>query len=246
MRVKTFIMATSAIGALALSAGVASAEPNGWYGAIDAGWHSADVASNRGVEFEVEDDWAGFARLGYRFNDNWRVEFEGGYRPGEIGEVFVASGAPFVCNVTPAVGTCAPMTDGDLEATTFMANVIYDFGTADSNVRPFIGLGAGVNRVHTKFLGTLASNRAVFFAADDSSTDLAAQAIAGLAFALGDRGHLDITYRYLISNMEVEAFTSAANPSSGFYPARYEDHSLTVGLRYAFGAVEPAYIAPPP
>ncbi|MBJ7448618.1 MAG: cell envelope biogenesis protein OmpA, partial [Brevundimonas sp.] len=39
MRVKTFILATSAAGALALSAGTASAEPNGWYGAIDAGYN---------------------------------------------------------------------------------------------------------------------------------------------------------------------------------------------------------------
>ena len=42
MRVKTFILATSAFGALALSAGVANAEPNGWYGAIDAGYHTID------------------------------------------------------------------------------------------------------------------------------------------------------------------------------------------------------------
>ncbi|MGZ9100893.1 MAG: cell envelope biogenesis protein OmpA, partial [Brevundimonas sp.] len=66
MRVKTFILATSAAGALALSAGVANAEPNGWYGALDAGWHSADAETNRSIRetFEIEDDWAGFARLG--------------------------------------------------------------------------------------------------------------------------------------------------------------------------------------
>ena len=37
MRVKTLILATSAAGALALSAGAAQADPNGWYGAIDLG-----------------------------------------------------------------------------------------------------------------------------------------------------------------------------------------------------------------
>ncbi|MDP3803823.1 MAG: cell envelope biogenesis protein OmpA, partial [Brevundimonas sp.] len=48
------------------TAGVANAEPNGWYGALDAGWHSADVETSRGTlrTIEVEDDWAGFARLG--------------------------------------------------------------------------------------------------------------------------------------------------------------------------------------
>ncbi|MFN3559952.1 MAG: outer membrane beta-barrel protein, partial [Brevundimonas sp.] len=86
MRVKTFILASSAAGALALSAGVAAAEPNGWYGAIDAGYHTIGdietVSQTTGpqFDFEVDDSWAGFARLGYRFNENWRVELEGGYR----------------------------------------------------------------------------------------------------------------------------------------------------------------------
>ena len=77
MRVKTFILATSAVGALALSAGVANAEPNGWYGAVDAGYHTIgtiEADGQRGPQFDIEaqDDWAAFARLGYRFDQNWR------------------------------------------------------------------------------------------------------------------------------------------------------------------------------
>ncbi|MDQ7812524.1 outer membrane beta-barrel protein, partial [Brevundimonas sp.] len=160
------------------AAGAASADPNGWYGAIDAGWHTAEVETDRFAdEFEVDDDWAGFARLGYRFTENWRVELEGGYRPGELGEV-TASGTPAICNAIPAVGPCENP-EGDITATTLMVNVLYDFGTADSTLRPFIGLGAGINRVNTEFLGTLASNRTVAVGADDSSAKLAAQAIAG-------------------------------------------------------------------
>ena len=37
MRMKTFVLASSAAAALALSAGAASAEPNGWYGASRQG-----------------------------------------------------------------------------------------------------------------------------------------------------------------------------------------------------------------
>nr|MBB5291386.1 opacity protein-like surface antigen [Brevundimonas basaltis] len=50
MRVKTIILASCAAGALALSAGAASADPNGWYGAIDAGYHMPEVDTNIGVE----------------------------------------------------------------------------------------------------------------------------------------------------------------------------------------------------
>ncbi|RZJ44924.1 MAG: cell envelope biogenesis protein OmpA, partial [Brevundimonas sp.] len=60
MRVKTFILASSAAGALALSAGVAAAEPNGWYGAVDAGYHTIDGiearSQNTGRLFEIEAD----------------------------------------------------------------------------------------------------------------------------------------------------------------------------------------------
>ena len=55
-----------------LSAGAASAEPNGWYGAIDAGYHMIDdinaESSTTGANwnYEVNDGWAAFARLGIR------------------------------------------------------------------------------------------------------------------------------------------------------------------------------------
>ena len=42
MRMKTLVLASSAATALALSAGAASADPNGWYGAIDAGYRVMD------------------------------------------------------------------------------------------------------------------------------------------------------------------------------------------------------------
>lgn len=229
-----------------LAAGAASAEPNGWYGALDAGWHTADVETAQGVDFDTEDSWAGFARLGYRFTENWRVELEGGHRSGgDLEGATLGTGAAFICNVTPATGACdAP--DGEISSTTLMANVIYDFGDASWSLRPFIGLGAGVNRVNTEFVGTLASNRAVGFGADDSSAKLAAQAIAGLAWAISDRAHLDLTYRYLMSNMEFDTFASSAAFDRGPFQGRYTDHSLTLGLRYAFGAMEPAYVPPPP
>ena len=50
MRVKTLILATSAAGALALSAGAASADPNGWYGAIDAGYHMPEAETNNFID----------------------------------------------------------------------------------------------------------------------------------------------------------------------------------------------------
>src|SRR5690606_25168038 len=242
MRVKTLILATSAAGALALSAGAASADPNGWYGAIDAGYHMAEAETSAGFDVEIDDDWAGFARLGYRFTPNWRVELEGGYRPGEIGEMAVGD-VPAICNAIPAVGPCENP-EGDLTSTSLMMNVIYDFGSADSTLRPFIGLGAGLNRVNTEYLGTLAFDRTVGVGADDSSSELAAQALAGLTWALSDRASMDLTYRYLMSNFSFETFASAPVGDFGPVDGRYTDHSISLGLRYAFGADEPVTYVP--
>ncbi|WP_156363198.1 outer membrane beta-barrel protein, partial [Brevundimonas sp. Leaf168] len=87
------------------AAGAASAEPNGWYGAIDAGYRVMDdinmEAASTGFNhvYEAEQGWAAFARLGYRFNPSWRVELEGGYRSGDIGTVRAPNGgAGGLCN----------------------------------------------------------------------------------------------------------------------------------------------------
>ncbi|MDZ4113924.1 MAG: outer membrane beta-barrel protein, partial [Brevundimonas sp.] len=90
MSMKVKLLASVAAAGI-FAAGAASAEPNGWYGAIDAGWHTVndvsafDTTDLQSYEFEVEDSWAAFGRLGYRFDQNWRVELEGGYRIGELG-----------------------------------------------------------------------------------------------------------------------------------------------------------------
>ena len=131
---KLHLLAGVAVAGL-FAAGAASAEPNGWYGAIDAGYHimedginAESATTGNNWNFEVNDGWAAFARLGYRFNPNWRVELEGGYRSGDIGTVRAISGPNGVCNITPATGPCTSP-DGDITSTTLMANVIYDFGT---------------------------------------------------------------------------------------------------------------------
>src|SRR5690606_22329029 len=89
-------------------------------------------------------------------------------------------------------------------------------------------------------------NRTVGIGADDSSTKLAAQALAGVAMRLGDRANLDLTYRYLMSSFEFDSVVSAGAPAVGPFSGDFENsHTVTLGLRYAFGADEPAYVPPP-
>lgn len=252
MRLNKMLLASGAAAALAMTATAASADPNGWYGAVDAGFHTMEdginaESSTTGANWnwEVNDGWAAFARLGYRFNPNWRLELEGGYRAGDIGTVRAITGSQGLCNLTPATGGCFSP-EGDITSTTLMANLIYDFGSADAVLRPFVGLGVGVNRVNTDAIGNLRANRTAALAADDSSTEFAAQAIAGLAWALSERTSLDLTYRYLTGDAawaSTTAGTGVGATAFGTWEGDYDQsHTVSLGLRYSFGAVE----APPP
>jgi outer membrane protein OmpA-like peptidoglycan-associated protein len=254
------LLASGAAAALAMSATAASADPNGWYGAVDAGFHTMEdginaESSTTGANWnwEVNNGWAAFARLGYRFNPNWRLELEGGYRSGDIGTVRANSGTQGLCNLTPATGGCFSP-EGDITSTTLMANLIYDFGSADAVLRPFVGVGVGVNRVNTQTIGALRANRSAAFAADDSSAEFAAQAIAGLAWAISERTSLDLTYRYLTGDASWASTTSGTGVGAtqfGTWEGDYDQsHTVSLGLRYSFGAIEapppPPVPAPPP
>ncbi|MFY8141599.1 MAG: OmpA family protein [Caulobacter sp.] len=254
------LLASGAAAALAMSATAASADPNGWYGAVDAGFHTMEdginaESSTTGANWnwEVNNGWAAFARLGYRFNPNWRLELEGGYRSGDIGTVRANSGTQGLCNLTPASGGCFSP-EGDIKSSTLMANLIYDFGAADAALRPFVGLGVGVNRVATDAIGGLRANRAAVLGADDTSVEFAAQAIAGLAWAISERTSLDLTYRYLTGDASWASTTSGTGVGAtqfGTWEGDYDQsHTVSLGLRYSFGAIEapppPPVPAPPP
>ena len=89
------LLAGAALAAVFAASG-AYAQDTGWYGAVDLGWHTPQdiqaTGSNPGTgtsaptsfpynwDFAPSDDWAGFARVGYKVSPHWRVELEGGYR----------------------------------------------------------------------------------------------------------------------------------------------------------------------
>ena len=156
---------------LAMVAGApAMAEPNGPYVAGDIGWHSpsTDAEFCTGatcVDADVELDGGAvlFGRFGTRLNPAFRLEAELGQRWGQI----------------DTVSGVAPTDDTDANATSLMANALFDFGSG--RARPFIGAGVGWARV-TLDDGT--------DSLDDSG--LAWQLLAGLAMATGPRGNFDI------------------------------------------------------
>ena len=274
---KTKLMAGAALIAVVAAATGAHAQApiNGWYGAIDGGWHFLDAhggisttSSNNaadgspyGYRFDQKKggDWAAMARVGYRFNQNWRVELEGGYRHGDLGQTLGSSdrAAPYaVCAAGAANGVCGKP-DGQMDNYTLMANVIYDidfpFGfMRNLPVHPFIGGGVGADRLNMrefgKFNGVPAGQTAnQYLTVADADTAFAYQGLAGFTWQATPRLNVDLTYRALYTaNLK---FAGTGSDSAGVQPGtfrgKYDDQSLTIGVRYAFSPA-PAPIAPPP
>ena len=261
------LLAGAAMAAVFAASG-ASAQV-GWYGAVDLGYHwpegikadSSNLAAN-GIRytwrFNQQDDWAGFARLGYQVTDHWRVELEAGYRPGDIDSVRggTTQVIPGLCTQGVLRTTAAPncgSPSGKIESWTVMANVLYDIGP-DWVIDPFIGAGLGVNHISLTTNGQFSNVTGVVtpigganpsiqnLAIDDSDTVFAWQLIAGATWKATDRLKIDATYRYLDTSSGQFNSTGTNALQPGTFQGRYVDNSVTLGLRYSFAPPPP----PPP
>ncbi len=135
------LLAGVAVVALCAASGAsAQSATSGWYVAGDAGYHipkdiKAKSSAGYNWTFSQDEDWAAFGRLGYKFTPNWRVEAEYGYRGSDIKGVHGTDNASGVqptglCLAGPIRTAASPKCDGpngEIKATTLMANIIYDF-----------------------------------------------------------------------------------------------------------------------
>ncbi|MFM8821418.1 MAG: outer membrane protein, partial [Phenylobacterium sp.] len=218
------LLAGAALAAVTIASG-ASAREVGWYGAVDLGYHwpagidaksSNNAANGKPYSWSINQaaDWTGFARLGYQVSSNWRVELEGGYRPGDIDSIRggASNAIQGLCTAgvvrTAAAPNCGSPT-GNLKTYTVMGNVIYDI-LPDSALNPYVGVGVGINQTTADaIVGQFSSITPAGAAAtpanpaqqnltiDDDDTAFAWQGIAGVAWAITDRLDADLTYRYL-------------------------------------------------
>ena len=263
------LLAGVAVVALCAASGAsAQSATSGWYVAGDAGYHmpkDIKTQSSAGYDWTVssEEDWAAFGRLGYRFSPNWRVEGEYGYRGSDIKSVRGGSVQPFgLCTAGPIRTAASPKCGepkGEIKASSLMANVIYDF-MPDSTFRPFVGVGAGTAWVHNKVYGQLSgvpAGAAAFqnTSFDDTDQAFAYQGLLGVAWEMSPNWSLDLTGRYLATkDLKWGSLTQNVGPAGGSvtdvgtFEGKYEDASVTLGLRYTFGSPPPppAPPAPPP
>lgn len=224
----------STLAVAALLAGYAGAAQAGehWYGRADVGLSVDAEATVPGNAYSpcdyYEEQYCGFSAFSApqwtspsanaaALEDDWMFDvavgrmFDNGFR---------ADGELASRTNRANVSSYYSSSEAQVRATSAMINGFYDF-TRKGLVQPYVGIGAG-------FVNVEANGQ------DDTS--IAWQAMAGLAFPLRERLHLDLGYRHF----EADELKYPAQTGS------YEHDAVTLGVRYEFAGPAPAPVAAAP
>jgi OOP family OmpA-OmpF porin len=197
------------------------------------------TSASRTGSAEFDLGFAGVISLGYGFGNGVRAEIEGSYRQNEVDTV---TGFP---------GLARPLrSDGTARSYGIMANALYDLDLGPGAfVMPYIGVGAGY--VWHEYDGTRVSSPAGTVTIDGSDGRFAYQAIVGAAFPISAAPGLAITAEYrFMGTLQPEIDATLRTPG-GAVAARGNaevdnyNHSLLLGIRYAFGQTPPPPVVAP-
>jgi outer membrane protein OmpA-like peptidoglycan-associated protein len=165
--------------------------------------------------------------LGWGFGNGVRAEIEANYRSNEVSDV---SGARLTRPVRSA---------GTVSSYGVMANALYDFDLGPGlPLVPYIGLGAGY--IWQDWDGVRGNTLTL----DGGDGSFAYQAIIGAAFPLNDLAPgLALTAEYRFVGTTASDVDARDGATRGSAEVTAFNHSLMLGIRYAFNAAPPA---PPP
>ena len=160
-----------------------------------------------GIETEVSFDpgWMAEGAIGYAHESGFRGEIAAGYRKNDFDQLKVT---------VVGVGSASGSVDGDVTATTVMANGYFDayFGP---QMRWAVYIGGGVGAAYLDVSGDLGS-------ADD--TVFAYQGSLGFSFAASPHVVLSLGYQYL----------ATTDPDFEGIDAEYRSHNAIAGARFLF------------
>jgi OOP family OmpA-OmpF porin len=195
-----------------------------------ANLETAFGSSNLSAEFSW--GYVGVLSLGWGFGNGLRAEIEGSYRSNDVSDITAGNAA-----LRGATGT----------ATSYgaMLNVLYDInlGGALGGITPYVGAGAGYVWHEYDDVGTNVGGDKRFLSGD--SGNWGGQAIVGLSLPISAVPGLAVTaeYRFMLTaGHEIESSNAGTRTK---VDVDNVNHSLLVGLRYAFNAA-PAVAAAAP
>ncbi len=210
----------------------------------------------------IQMDWGfvGLASIGYGLGNGLRFEIEGSYRQNDFNKA--KHGPGVLANA-----------GGQEYKYAGMFNVIYDIDPAllggfalPFPVNPYIGVGAGYAQAkhnNARFYGATGplpgqpAGYSTQLRSNDSDGNFAYQAIVGAAFPVDAVPGLSLTLEYRFMGLadnrkyNYQYLSNQPTPVGTATRARasfYDDynHSVLVGVRYAFNAAPPPVAPPPP
>jgi OmpA-OmpF porin, OOP family len=252
MRLRTKLLGATLLAAPLLAAPLAAkAQPvTGLYVGLGVGanWlqdqkiaRTSTGVDRAGRKLSYDIGGVGVGSVGWGFGNGFRVELEGNFRGNGVDKLH---GTPF-----PTSGS------GNMQQYGAMVNAFYDFDVGMPWVFPYIGVGAGW--AHNKADDITASNPSLgyFSRLGGENDNFAYQGIAGAAFPLPWVPGLSATLEYrFYSEPNPGGFNSGTFAPSPFPTGSVQkvsnkidvgptyNHSVMIGLRYAFNTAPP----PPP
>jgi OmpA-OmpF porin, OOP family len=235
------LLAVPAVAALACVPGAASAQPvSGLYIGLGAGGNilQTNPITNRvGDQIHFDVGEAGVASVGWGFGNGFRVELEGNFRHNGIRELTI-----------PQFPTAS---SGDRYTYGGMVNGLFDLDIRSPYVYPYLGVGLGYTwNQFDKFRAVSPGGYA--YTINDTQGSFSYQGIIGASFPIPPVVGLSLTleYRFLGTvgdrNYKSTDYLPGSGGGAGLAvpsSARIADaynHSVLLGLRYAFN------VAPPP
>jgi outer membrane protein OmpA-like peptidoglycan-associated protein len=198
---------------------------------LSRGMGATAAARNGTIEFDY--GLAGVLSVGYGYGNGIRAELEVSYRQNDVDRF---SGA----------GLAGPTrTLGLTQSYGVMLNALYDFSFPGAPVIPYVGVGAGYQWLDYKGVRGAASNGTVIL--DGTEGSFAYQAIVGGAFPVAEFPGLAVTaeYRFMGTlSSDMDAASGVTN-TRGSAEIDNFNHSLLIGLRYAFGVTPPPPVVAP-
>ena len=221
----------------------------------------ANGFGNRRIQLDT--GFVGVASIGYGLGNGLRFEVEGGYRQNKFANVNNQQGS---------VNTVLGRAGGDEMKYSGMVNVLYDFdfnvlggGGSGPSISPYVGLGAGYAWAQHKNVRLSSNTGAVagfpggitqLYRTNDGDGAFAYQAIIGVAFPIASIPGLALTAEYRFMGLAGERtykyqyFSNSGGPGGVATRAslKFDDdynHSLMLGVRYAFNAAPPPVVAAP-
>lgn len=255
------LLGATVLTALATAAGPAAAQPiSGLYVGANTGVNFLQQVNARNFSYpngalqnafghvNSQVGVAVVANLGYGLGNGLRFELEGNYRNNRISP----SGAPGVIS-----------NGGREQKYGAMANVLFDLDIGSPWVFPYIGAGVGAqaanrrtsltaNAVFNTPVGTYSGTNANMLTSG-TETSFAYQAIAGLSFPIpwvvGLSGTAEYRYMSLVGDRTYQQTITGTTPGGFTRSIKVtgnDNHSLLIGVRYAFNVAPPPVEAPPP